>query len=160
MANDWAGFLKERLTELTPNAPLGGITNGGYRLVYKETMNSWSAMAAAESGVVDFWYSLGLHVGPKGGVRDVLMDGLAYKAGFGPGMTIVAVNGRAFTVPVLRAAIQDAKGSQGPMEFIVENTGFYRVLKIDYHEGEKFPVFERVAGTPDRMEEILKPMTK
>jgi predicted metalloprotease with PDZ domain len=160
VANDWASFLKERLTSLSPTPPMGGITNGGYKLVYKDTMNPWSAMAATESGTVDFWYSLGLHVGAKGGVRDVEMNGLAYKAGFGPGMTIVAVNGRAFTVPVLRTAIQDAKGSQAPIEFIVENTGFYRVLKIDYHDGEKFPVFERVAGSPDRMDEILKPMTK
>jgi predicted metalloprotease with PDZ domain len=104
-------------------------------------------------------------VGKSGGVGDVEMNGPAYKAGFGPGMKIVAVNGRAFSVPILRTAVQEAKGphSNGqaaPIEFIVENTGFYRVLKIDYHEGEKFPVFERVAGTPDRMDDILKPMTR
>ena len=61
---------------------------------------------------------------------------------------------------MLRAAVKDAKGTQAPIEFIVENTGFFKVVKIDYHEGEKYPVFERVAGTPDRMDEILKPMTK
>ena len=96
----------------------------------------------------------------SGGVLDVEMNGLAYKAGFGPGMKIVAVNGRAFNTGVLRTAIQEGKGSQAPIEFIVENTGFYKVLKMDYHEGEKFPWLERVEGTPDRMDEILKPMTK
>jgi predicted metalloprotease with PDZ domain len=160
VANDWAGFLKERITSLSPTPPMGGVTNGGYRLVYKNTMNSWSALQAEASGVVNFWYSLGMHIGKGGGVQDVEMDGTGYKAGFGPGMTIVAVNGRAFSMPVLRAAVQEAKGSQSPIEFIVENTGFYRVLKIDYHEGEKFPAFERVAGTPDRMDDILKPMAK
>ena len=61
--NDWARFLKERLTVLTEAAPLGGVTNGGYKLVYKDTMNSWSAMAsAANGGRVDTWYSLGMRV--------------------------------------------------------------------------------------------------
>jgi predicted metalloprotease with PDZ domain len=159
--NDWAGFLKERLDSNAAAAPLGGVTNGGYRLVYKDTMNSWSAMAsAANGGRVDMWYSLGMRVNAAGGLLDVEMNGPAYKSGFGPGMKIVAVNGRAFSVPVLRAAIQEGKESQAPIEFIVENTGFYKVLKIDYHGGEKFPWLERVSVTPDRMDEILKPMTK
>ncbi len=161
VANDWAGFLKERLTILTPDAPLGGIDHGGYKLVYKDTMNPWTAMAAAANGGrVNTWYSLGMYVTGNGSVADVEMNGVAYKAGFGPGMKIVAVNGRAFSNGVLRTAIQEAKGSQAPTEFIVENTGFYKVLKIDYHEGEKFPWLERVAGTPDRLDEIVAPMTK
>ena len=123
VANDWAGFLNERLTSLSPTPPMGGIVNGGWKLTYKDTMNSWSAMASGESGSVDFWYSLGLQVGSKGGVRDVEVGGPAAKAGFGPGMTIVAVNGRAFSVPVLRAAIVAAKGGAAPIEFITENTG-------------------------------------
>ncbi len=161
VANDWAGFLKERLTMLTAAAPLGGINNGGYKLVYKDMMNSWSAMASgANGGRLDTWYSLGLHISGSGGVIDAEMNGIGYKAGFGPGMKIIAVNGRAFSTPVLRSAIQDAKGSQTPLEFIVENTGFYRVLKVDYHEGERFPALERVSGSPDRLDEILKPLTK
>ena len=141
-------------------APLGGITNGGYRLVYRDTMSDWSSMTYGATGAVDFWYSLGLHVGPSGGVGDVLIGGVADKAGFGPQMKMLAVNGRAFSVPVLRAAIVDAKGSSTPIEFIVENTGFYRVLRIDYHGGERFPTFERIPGTPDRLDAILAPMVK
>ena len=161
VANDWAGFLKERLMMLTAAAPLGGINDGGYRLVYKDTMNSWSAMASgANGGRVDTWYSLGLHIGGSGGVIDAEMNGVGYKAGFGPGMKIIAINGRAFSTSVLRSAIQEAKGSQTPLEFIVENTGFYRILKVDYHEGERFPRLERVSGSPDRLDEILKPLTK
>ena len=160
VANDWSAFLTERLTSLQVAAPLGGITQGGYRLIYKDTPNSWSALADAETGTSDFWYSLALQVRSTGAVSDVLVGGIADKAGFGPGMKIVAVNGRAFSVPVLRAAVRDGKGSSTPIEFIVENTGFYKMLKISYHDGEKFPVLERVAGTPDRLDEILKAMTK
>jgi predicted metalloprotease with PDZ domain len=114
----------------------------------------------AESGTVDFWYSLGLHAGQQGTVGDVLHDGVSDKAGLGPGMKLVAVNGREYSPDVLRAAIKDAKGTAQPIEFIVENTGFYKVIRVDYHEGEKFPALERIEGTPDRLDEILKPMTK
>ena len=158
--NDWAGFLHQRLDSNQAAAPLGGITNGGYRLVYKDQQNAWSALGVGEGAGVDFWYSLGLHVTGKGSLSDVLHGGLGDKAGLGPGMKLVAVNGRAFSTDVLRAAIRDAKGTPDPIEFIVENTGFYKVIKVDYHEGEKFPVFERLPGTEDRMDEILKPITK
>ena len=32
--NDWAKLLRERLDSKSPHAPLGGITNGGWKLVY------------------------------------------------------------------------------------------------------------------------------
>ena len=157
---DWAKFLRFRLDTNRAEAPLGGLENGGWRLVYKDQPNSWTVLEESESGTVDFWYSLGLHVGEQGTVGDVLHDGVSDKAGIGPGMKLVAVNGREFVPNLLRAAIQDAKGTTQPIEFIVENTGFYKVIKVDYHEGEKFPALERVEGVPDRLDEILKPMTK
>ncbi len=157
---DWAKFLRFRLDTNRPEAPLGGLENGGWKLVYKDTPTEWSQMEESESGSVDFWYSLGLHVSSQGTVGDVLHGGIADKAGFGPGMKIVAVNGREYDSNILRAAIIDATQSTTPIEFIVENTGFYKVLEVAYHQGERFPVLERIAGTPDRLDEILKPMVK
>ena len=46
------------------------------------------------------------------------------------------------------------------MELIVENTGFFRVIRLDYHGGERYPQLERVAGVPDRLDDILKPEAK
>ena len=160
VTNDWAGFLHGWLDRTDGFSPTAGLAHGGFRLVYTDKPNPWSKMATAQSGAVAAWYSLGLVVLADGAVVDVLVGGAADKAGFGPGMKIVAVNGRAFTGEVLTAAVRDAKDSQEPLEFIVENTGFYKVLKIDYHGGERYPALERVAGTPDRLDDILKPMTK
>jgi predicted metalloprotease with PDZ domain len=157
---DWAGFLQERLTVLTPDAPLGGLKNGGWKLSYTSQPNAWSVLSSGSTGSADFWYSIGLHVASNGNINDVLHFGLADKAGFGPGMKIVAVNNRAYSPEVLRAAIRDAVGTQQPLEFIVENTGFYKILKIDYHSGERFPTLERIDGTPDRLDAILAPMKK
>jgi predicted metalloprotease with PDZ domain len=158
--NDWATFLRTRLDSNAYHAPLGGLENGGYKLTYTDTPNTWSALADAESGTYNFWYSIGLHVGKSGRVSDVLKGGVADKGGLGPGMQILAVNGRAFSPDVLKAAVHDAKGSGPAIELIVLNTGYYKVIKLDYHEGERYPRLERVAGVPDRLDEILKPEAK
>ena len=75
-------------------------------------------------------------------------------------MQIIAVNGRAYSPDVLRAAVHDAKDSGPAAELIVENTGFYKVIRLDYHGGERYPLLERVSSTPDRLDDILKPETK
>jgi predicted metalloprotease with PDZ domain len=117
-------------------------------------------MGESDSGSIDCWYSLGLQVASTGVVGDVLKDGLADTAGFGPGMKIIAVNNRAFTPALLRQAIRDAKGSGPSIQLIVENTGFFKVLTLDYHGGERYPVLKRVGGTSDRLDDILKPEVK
>ena len=47
-----------------------------------------------------------------------------------------------------------------PLEFIVENTGYFKVLKIDYHDGEKFPQLVRDGDKPASLDLILQPMVK
>ncbi len=160
VANDWATFLRSRIDSNAYQAPLGGLENGGYKLTYSDKPNAWSEMANAESGTYDFWYSLGLHVGKSGRVSDVLKAGVSDKSGIGPGMQVVAVNGRAFTPDILKAAVRDSKDSGPAVELIVLNTGYYKVVRLDYHGGERYPQLERVSGVPDRMDDILKPEAK
>ena len=89
-----------------------------------------------------------------------MIGGLGDKAGFGPGMRVVAVNGRTFTPLLLRQMIREAAGKGPALEFIVENTGYYKVIRMDYHDGEKYPQFERVQGTKGRLDDIVEPMVK
>jgi len=158
--NDWATFLRSRVDSNAYQAPLGGLENGGYKLSYTDKPNMWSDMVNQERGSIDFWYSLGLHVGKTGVVSDVLKGGISDKGGFGPGMHILAVNGRAYTPDVLKAAIRDGKGSGPAVELIVENTSYYKIIKLDYHDGERYPQLERVASEPNRLDDILKPAAK
>ncbi|HMF77260.1 MAG TPA: hypothetical protein VK604_16495 [Bryobacteraceae bacterium] len=155
--NDWASFLRERLTSKSPRAPLGGITNGGYRMEYTDQANEFTRAAESRDRGVNAWYSLGIRVGDET-VRDVLIGSPAYAAGLGPGMKLVAINGRQANEELLHAAIRDAKGSSAPIELIVENTGFFKVVRIDYHEGEKYPHLTRESNAPALLDEILKPM--
>jgi predicted metalloprotease with PDZ domain len=157
--NDWASFLRQRLDSTQPHAPLGGIENGGYKLSYKSQPNPWSEMVDQQTATVDLWFSIGLHVNSGGTLTDVLKGGVADKAGLAPEMRLVAVNGRSFTSALLRTAVHDAEGDGPPIELIVENTDYYKVLRLDYHGGERYPALERDTGTPDRLDDILKPLT-
>jgi predicted metalloprotease with PDZ domain len=157
--NDWAAFLHQRLDSNAPGAPLGGIENGGYKLTYQPRPNPWDEMQNTQNGSFNFWYSLGLHVDGGGTLTDVLKGGPADKSALGPGMRLVAVNGRGFTPALLRAAVNDAEGTNAPpIELIVENAGYYSVIKVDYHGGERYPILERVPNTPDTLDEILQPL--
>lgn len=157
---DWAKFLHDRLTSLSPHAPLGGIANGGYRIEYTDKPNKF--IGAAESRVhgVNAWYSLGFRMGDDHRINDVLVGSPAYKAGLGPGMTIVAVNGRAASDDLLHDAIRDTANGNHPVRLIVENTGFYRVLTLDYQGGEKYPHLVRESKQPNLLDRILKPLAK
>ncbi|WP_263377947.1 M61 family metallopeptidase [Granulicella paludicola] len=158
--NDWAAFLHKRLDSNELHAPeMDGINAlSGYKLTYTDKPNYWSQLEESNGGINARW-SLGLSAGTNGEIGDVIMDSVAYEAGMAPGFTIVAVNGRAFTPGLLRQAIKDAVS--GPaIELIVANTGYYKIIKLDYHGGEKYPQLERVEGTPARLDDILQPMTK
>jgi predicted metalloprotease with PDZ domain len=157
---DWAGFLKERLTSKSPHAPLGGIEAGGYKLVFNDQPNDITQARITATGLTPEWWSIGINVTSDGHIDDVLVGSPADKAKLGPGMQIVAVNGRQFSGSLLSDAIRDAKGNSDPIALIVVNTGTYKVLAIDYHDGLKYPHLERVDGTPDRLDDILKPMTE
>ncbi|MBB5326571.1 M61 family metallopeptidase [Tunturiibacter gelidoferens] len=158
--NDWATFLRSRLDSNSSQAPMGGIENGGYKLTYTDKPNSWSTLEDQQSDSFDFWFSIGFHANKVGNISDVLKGGVSDKAGIGPGMKILAVNGRAYSPDVLKAAIHEAKDSGPAVELIVFNTGYYKVVKLDYHDGERYPLLERVSSVPDRLDDILKGAAK
>jgi predicted metalloprotease with PDZ domain len=157
---DWAGFLRERLTSKAAHAPLGGIESGGYKLIYTDQPSEYTQARAAGTGETQAWWSIGMNIASDGRIDDVLVGSVADKAGLGPGMQIVAVNRRQYSPQVLGDAITDAKTSAAPIELIAANTGYYKIVQLEYHGGLRYPHLERVDGTPDRLDDILKPLAE
>ena len=153
---DWASFWTERLTNHGPGAPLAGIEQAGWKLVYDETPTDYFRTDEHDSGQVAEVYTLGLRLREDGSVIDAIEGMMAAKAGIGPGMKVLAVNGRRFTADVLHDAIKAAKGNSDPIELLVENTDYYRTFRLNYHEGEKYPRLVRDESKPDLMSDILK----
>lgn len=160
---DWASFLHDRVDKIHPRADFDGIERGGYKLVYKDKPNPSAKMVAAafarRGDGVDCWFSIGLQVNGEGNIFDVLWNGPADKSGLAPGEKIIAVNGQIFSPDRLRDAIRDAKGKAEPIKLIVQADTYIHNAQIDYHDGERYPVLERVEGTPDFLDDITKPRT-
>jgi predicted metalloprotease with PDZ domain len=158
-AYDWRGFLLERLNSHAAHAPLGGIEHGGYKLVYSTDPTNYEQAEDDHYKEVDAWYSVGLRVNSSSGsIQDVRMNSPAFKAGLGPGTKLIAVNGHGFTAEAFKQGIRTAKGATEPIELIVASDNEFRTVRLDYHDGEKYPRLERVPGAPDLLDEIVKPL--
>jgi predicted metalloprotease with PDZ domain len=156
---DWAGLLKTRVNSTDPHAPLGGIERGGWRLVYNDQPNLFIRTGEKLRKSMDASYSLGFVVREDGVLSDVIYGSPAYAAGIGPGMKLVAINGRAWSRDVLLDALRTSKDSQQPIDLLVENAKFFKTYSIAYHDGIRNPHLERIEG-PDVLGEILAPLTK
>ncbi len=156
VAYDWRSFWTERLTTHDPHAPLGGIESSGWKLDYTENPSEMESAAQSAYHFIDTIYSLGINLRDDGGINDTIEGDLAAKAGIGPGMKVVAVNGRKFSPEVLHDTIKAAKNGSAPIELLVENTDYYKTYKLDYHGGEKYPHLVRDESKPDLLSEILK----
>ena len=157
-AYDWKGFFDARLNRTgTDRAPLGGVEGGGYHVGYVDRLSE--AQRSTEQVRQNFRvsYSIGLRLNPDGVIIDVLPEMAAAKAGIGPGMRITAVNDRKYSIEVLREEIRNAKGG-GPLELIVANGKSFSTYKLDYHEGEKYPVLQP-NDQSTLIDDILKPLT-
>jgi predicted metalloprotease with PDZ domain len=152
---DWRGFWTERLSNHGPGAPLGGIEGSGWKLVYDESASELDRASSSEKSIRAH-YTVGLMAGSDGVVHDTVEGMMAAKAGIGPGMKIIAVNGRSFSTDAWHDAIHAAKTSPAPVELIVENTDYFRVVKLDYHGGEKYPHLVRDESKPDLLTEIYR----
>jgi predicted metalloprotease with PDZ domain len=156
---DWAGLLKQLVSSTEARAPLGGIGRGGWRLVYNDQPNLFIHTGEKVRRSVDASYSLGFVVKEDGELSDVIYGSPAYEAGIGPGMKLVAINGRAWSKDVLRDALRASKGSKQPIDLLVENAKFFKTYSVAYHDGIRNPHLERAEGA-DVLGEILKPLTK
>jgi len=158
VANDWATFLKTRIQEVQEKAPLEGLARGGYKLVYVDTPSEYLKSAEGKAKNTPLSYSLGLTVGSDGVLTDVQWGGPAFKAGLTQGLTVVAVNGEQFDGDKLKAAVKAAAKPDGQLvELLIKDGGRYRMVKIDYRGGLRYPRLERIAGAPDRLGDILTP---
>ena len=161
---DWTNFFRTRVYDLHPEVPEGGFTQGGYKLVYNDTPPAWERHGGGAAGAavgrfgVSYATSLGLSVMPDGTIAQVVWDSPAFKAGVVQGAQIVAIDGDVFAAQKLKDAILKAEKGTEPMTLIVKENNTVKTVSLDYHDGLRVPHLERVESTPDRLDDILKPV--
>jgi predicted metalloprotease with PDZ domain len=155
---DWSGMLRSRLDDNGPRAPLDGLRRGGWQLVFKDEPSASVKEVDAAEGTHNFLYSLGVSLGKDGKVSDVYWGSVAFRAGLAPEMTVVAVNGKAYTPGRMKDAIKAAKGDpQRMVELLLQDADTFRTVQLDYHEGLRYPYLERIDKSPDLLSAILEP---
>jgi len=152
---DWASFFRQRLDSTSPEAPVGGIETGGWKVVQTEQP---SVLHGRRADYGDL-YSLGLQLGDDGTVTDSLVGGPAYEAGITSGMKVVGVNGRVYKRELLDDAIKAAKDSSNPITLLVIIDEYYRTCSINYHGGARNPHLVRDQSRPNYLDELIKPRT-
>jgi len=158
--NDWAGFFRQRLDATAPNAPLGGITGGGWNLIYNAISSSMWTASAEDHKLTDVSYSLGFKVKDDGTVTDVIMGSPAQKAGVAPSTQLIAVDNRQFTPDVLRQAVESTAAAPRTLELLTKSGEYYEVHRVEYAGGEKFPSLVRNPAAADYLSQIVAPAAK
>ena len=157
---DWASFLDTRLRQPNQPAPLRGIEMAGYRLVWKEEPNSYSAGRMKGGKYLDLFYSLGINLDPQGKVISTLWDGPAFRAGIVNGSIVVAVNGAAFSPDAIKEAVTAAKGNSAPLELLVRRGDNFATVALDYHGGLRYPWLEAAGSESAGLDRLLEARAK
>jgi predicted metalloprotease with PDZ domain len=153
---DWHKFFEERVYQVNSRPPTDGLEAAGWRLVYNGTPNNKPFYADSPKAPAYYAsYSIGIDMNKDGTISDVIPGTPAYEAGLGPQMTILAVDGRAYSADVLSEAITHPRN--GRISLIVRNFDSVGSREIQYAGGLRYPHLERIPGSHDYLSEILEP---
>ncbi len=149
---NWAGFFHDRLDSTSAEAPVGGIENGGWKVVF----NGEPSKLQGRRGNPGDVYSIGLQLGSDGTVSDSIVGSPAFEAGISSGMKVLAVNGRLYNQDLLEDAIKAAKDTSQPISLLVVVDDYVRTCTIQYHGGDRYPHLVREGDRPDYLDELIK----
>jgi predicted metalloprotease with PDZ domain len=153
--HDWRGFLRQRLDSSGTPAFLDGVRRGGYELTYSDTPSGYQKARDDVRKRVNLWFGLGVELEKhEGKVESVIWGSPAFKAQLTEGSQILAVNGTAYSEDILLDAIRAAKGNGKPIELMVRKDDRFSVVRLDYHDGLRYPHLQR-NGSPARLDEIF-----
>ena len=156
--NDWAKLLNSRLREHEAGAPLGGFNASGYKLTYTDKPNAYIKDIEGSRKFINLLYSLGMSVNTDGAISQVLWDGVAFKNMLAVGDKVIAINGKPFAKDVILEEVNAAKGTKEPIQFIIQAGTKYKIVNIDYHDGLKYPHFEKTGTNDGAIDKLLKPL--
>jgi predicted metalloprotease with PDZ domain len=154
---DWRAYLQRRVYDIAPAAPLEGITQGGYNLVFTDQQTNWLKVSDTARKSTDLTYSGGIVVDKDDKITSVLWGSAAFDAGLTVGSKILAVNGREFKPSVLKAAITAAKGTSQPIELTVKSGDVYRTAQLNWHGGLRYPHLVKSGPGQGTLDALLAP---
>jgi len=153
--HDWASFLRTRLDGYAGDAPAGGLTQSGWYVTYSANENAFEK-ADEGADTVDASFSIGSSVKADGLVLDVIWGSPAFNAGLGPGMKILTVNDRPFSLAQFRSDLDETAAGAQSVRLLISNGGPTRVIEVAYKGGERYPRLERTGQDTDYLTQIAR----
>ncbi len=154
---DWRSFIRRHLDQTGTVALFTALDRTGWKLGYTAARNAALATDDRRRQTTNRLASIGFVLDADGRIVDVIDDRAAARAGAGPGMKIMAVNGERYSPVVLDDAIGAAQKSREPIVLLVEKADFYQSLRVEYYDGQRFPHLVRIDGRADNLAAILAP---
>jgi len=155
---DWKTFFADRLSSTHARAPMGGIERAGWKVVFRDSLNSMMKALEERDEVCDLRFSIGLLLKNHGEVIDVIPKSVAARAGIAPNMKLIAVNGRAFSKERIRDVLRSSADKSVRIELLVQNVDYFSTTVLEYQGGERYPFLERDGAKPDVLSSIIKPI--
>ncbi|MBQ0929081.1 M61 family metallopeptidase [Ideonella alba] len=159
---DWRRFLRERLDQPGRDAALA-LTHSGWSLGwqaeesrFQQHERGWEGDSGTERPQ-NLAHSLGLRVIGNGTLTQVFWGSPAYAAGLTKGMTLLAVNDLAYKPERLDAALRANTGGEAPLRLLVKDGERYRSVTIDWRQGARHPVLQRLQAQTDGLSAIYRP---
>ncbi|MFZ2987566.1 M61 family metallopeptidase, partial [Ideonella sp.] len=158
--HDWRALLGDRLTRTGTLAD--GLARSGWKLGWSSEESRFAGQERGWSGPdgeerpQDLAYSLGLRVSSDGKLDQVYWDSPAYKAGLAPGMSLLAVNDRAYRAERLSAAVSANTQGAAPIRLLLRDGDHFFSASLDWRGGLRYPKLERLAEQADRLGAIYK----
>jgi predicted metalloprotease with PDZ domain len=160
MPYDWRGFWTLRLNRLTPDAPLEGLTAGGWRLIYTPDATAPEKGDNTMDKTSNYLYSLGFAVKDEAAVITAVVPGTpADAAGIAPGSNLIAVNDRKYSKDVLEDALKAGGDAARDIRLLLQKDDMFSTAELHYAGHARHPRLERDPSTPDLLTTILSPRT-
>ncbi|WP_321326732.1 peptidase M61 [uncultured Parasphingorhabdus sp.] len=161
---DWNAFIEERVYRTSSEAPKDGLVLGGYRLVFVDKPSAYILANDRRRKQLDLSHGIGLIMGSKGAIKSVIWDSPAFRAGLKPGLTISAVNGKAYSDEALKQAIEENRGREGMIDIFAKNGDAYHNFMVDHSDGLRYPALEKITGEgvdlKGGIDRLLQPKTR
>lgn len=155
---DWRGLINKRIRETQERLPLEFVDRLGYRLQYANERSKALEKLEKDDEFASAMDSIGMTVNEEGKVASSVVPGMPVdESGIAPGMKIIGVNGRKFSLDRFREAIADSVVNE-QIEFLVLDGESFSTYEVKYADGPKYLELVRDPSKPDLLSQIFKPL--
>ncbi len=153
---DWDGLIARRIESLQIRFDPQVADSLGYAIQFSNERPDIPGTTFRGVMGLDAYDSLGISISAEGEIRDLLLGSAADKAGLGPGMRMMGVNGFAWSENRFHDAIVMSP-TRGDVELLVKNGDSFKTHRVEYSGGPRYMVLVRKPETNDLLAEILQP---